>query len=69
VDRKTLDDVTSLSVDAVTLVQSFISCHLDYCNSLLSGITVCSGASTRCRTRRQSDSSPALVDVTTLLQC
>jgi len=31
---------TSLSVDAaMTLVQSFISCHLDYCISLFSGIT------------------------------
>jgi len=30
----------SLSVDAaMTLVQSFISCHLDYCNSLFSVIT------------------------------
>ena len=31
---------TSLSVDAAkTLVQSFITCHLDYCNALFSGIT------------------------------
>jgi len=30
----------SLSVDAaMMLVQSFISCHLDYCNSLFNGIT------------------------------
>ena len=30
----------SLSVDAAkTLVQSFITCHLDYCNALFSGIT------------------------------
>ena len=30
----------SLSVDAAkTLVQSFIACHLDYCNALFSGIT------------------------------
>ena len=30
----------SLTVDAAkTLVQSFITCHLDYCNALFSGIT------------------------------
>ena len=30
----------SLSVDAAkTLVQSFITCYLDYCNALFSGIT------------------------------
>ena len=38
------------------LVQSFISCHLDYCNSLFSGIT----ASSRHRARRCDHITPVL---------
>jgi len=44
------------------------SLHLPQSDTVLYGSTVCSGASSRCRTR-QRDSSPALVDVTTILQC
>ena len=43
----------SLSVDAAkTLVQSFITCHFDYCNALCSVASqrVCSGVYSLCRT-------------------
>jgi len=59
----------SLSVDAaMTLVQSFISCHLAVTLCSVASQTVCSGASSRCRTR-QRDSSPAFVDVIMTIVC
>jgi len=56
----------ALSIDAVrTLVQAFISCRLDYCNSLLCGVT-CFNVCSRCR-MQQLGSLQAFGVVTTSL--
>jgi len=64
----TSSPLRSLSVNATkTLVQAFISCRLDYCNSLPYGMNYFV-ASSRCRTLPPAWSQ-APVDVTTSHQC
>jgi len=49
--------VRSLSDDAKkTLVQSFVSCRLDYCNALLFGISSGFNGYSQYRTRRHGSS-------------